>query len=290
PPRSPRERGRRPALPRLLARQRRRRRDQQPDGGRRHRRDLAGAALAVDAPRRGQRRPRPRARGRGVARAARPARGRAVRTRRARGPLRGVPAPARLRLPGGLMDSSKTNGLHPTEAERLEQEWAGQGIERPYGAADVVALRGSVRIEHTLARRGAERLRELVAREEGVRALGAMTGQQAVQMVKAGRQAIYMSGWQVAGDSNLAAQTYPDQSLYPANSAPALVRRLNNALLRADQIEWVEGNGDRDWVVPILADAEAGFGGPLNAFELMKALIEAGAGRGGPQEPPRRRQ
>jgi len=175
------------------------------------------------------------------------------------------------------MDSSKTNGHHPTEAERLEQEWAGQDIERPYSAADVVKLRGSVRVEHTLARRGAERLRALVAREEGVRALGAMTGQQAVQMVKAGLRAIYMSGWQVAGDSNLAAHTYPDQSLYPANSAPALVRRLNNALLRADQIEWAEGNGDRDWVVPILADAEAGFGGPLNAFELMKAMIEAGA-------------
>src|SRR4051794_6471852 len=170
-----------------------------------------------------------------------------------------------------------TNGHHPTEAERLEQEWAKQEIERPYTAADVIKLRGSVRVEHTLARRGAERLRELVRREQGVRALGAMTGQQAVQMVKAGLEAIYMSGWQVAGDSNLAAQTYPDQSLYPANSAPALVRRINNALLRADQIEWAEGTDDRDWVVPILADAEAGFGGPLNAFELMKSMIEAGA-------------
>jgi isocitrate lyase len=172
------------------------------------------------------------------------------------------------------------NGHLPNEAAQLEREWQSEqwaGIERPYSAEDVIKLRGSIRIEHTLARRGAERLRQLVGGDDYVRALGAMTGAQAVQMVKAGLEAIYLSGWQVAGDANLSGQTYPDQSLYPANSAPALVRRLNNALIRADQVEWAEGNGDRDWVVPILADAEAGFGGPLNAFELMKSMIEAGA-------------
>jgi isocitrate lyase len=151
------------------------------------------------------------------------------------------------------------------------------GIDRPYTPADVERLRGSVTIEHTLARLGAERLRELLRSEPYVAALGAMTGGQAVQMVKAGLQAIYLSGWQVAADANLAGHTYPDQSLYPANSAPALVRRLNNALLRADQIEHGEGSNGTHWLAPILADAEAGFGGPLNAFELMKAMIEAGA-------------
>jgi isocitrate lyase len=151
------------------------------------------------------------------------------------------------------------------------------GIQRPYGQEEIERLRGSVRIEHTLARLGAERLRALLDGDEPVRALGAMTGGQAVQMVRAGLQAIYVSGWQVAADANLAGQTYPDQSLYPANSAPALVRRLNNALLRADQIACAEGDGETYWLAPIVADAEAGFGGPLNAFELMKSMIEAGA-------------
>jgi isocitrate lyase len=153
-----------------------------------------------------------------------------------------------------------------------------EGIERPYTDEDVARLRGSVVVEHTLARRGAERLRKLLQEEPYVAALGGLTGGQAVQMVKAGLQAIYLSGWQVAADANLSGQTYPDQSLYPSNSAPALVRRLNQALLRADQIEHAEGNGEaREWLAPIVADAEAGFGGPLNAFELMKTMIEAGA-------------
>ncbi|HXV33544.1 MAG TPA: isocitrate lyase [Gaiellaceae bacterium] len=152
------------------------------------------------------------------------------------------------------------------------------GIERPYTEDDVERLRGSVCVEHTLARLGAERLWKLLSGEPYVAALGAMTGGQAVQMVKAGLQAIYLSGWQVAADANLSGQTYPDQSLYPSNSAPALVRRLNQALLRADQIEHAEGNGTgRRWLAPIVADAEAGFGGPLNAFELMRTMIEAGA-------------
>jgi len=152
-----------------------------------------------------------------------------------------------------------------------------EGIERPYGAEDVARLRGSVHVEHTLARLGAERLWELLHREDYVPALGALTGGQAVQMVKAGLNAIYLSGWQVAADANLAGHTYPDQSLYPSNSGPALVRRLNNALLRADQIHTAEGDTDTHWLAPIIADAEAGFGGPLNAFEVMKAMIEAGA-------------
>jgi isocitrate lyase len=151
------------------------------------------------------------------------------------------------------------------------------GIERPYTAEDVERLRGSVRIEHTLARLGAERLWELLQHEDYVPALGALTGGQAVQMVKAGLKAIYLSGWQVAADANLAGQTYPDQSLYPSNSGPALVKRLNNALLRADQIQAAEGDLETHWLAPIVADAEAGFGGPLNAFEVMKAMIEAGA-------------
>jgi isocitrate lyase len=152
-----------------------------------------------------------------------------------------------------------------------------RGIQRPYTPEDVVRLRGTVEIEHTLARRGAERLWGLLHEEDHVAALGALTGGQAVQMVKAGLEAIYLSGWQVAADANLAGQTYPDQSLYPANSVPALVRRLNSALLRADQIACAEGDTGTDWLVPIVADAEAGFGGPLNAFELMKGMIEAGA-------------
>jgi isocitrate lyase len=152
-----------------------------------------------------------------------------------------------------------------------------QGVTRPYTSADVARLRGSVLVEHTLARRGAERLWALLQGEGFVRALGALSGSQAVQMVKAGLDSIYVSGWQVAADANLAGHTYPDQSLYPANSAPALVRRINNALLRADQIHWAEGDRSTYWLAPIVADAEAGFGGPLNAFELMKAMIEAGA-------------
>jgi isocitrate lyase len=153
-----------------------------------------------------------------------------------------------------------------------------EGIERPYTREQVDRLRGSVRIEHTLARLGAERLWQLLNDKPYVNALGALSGGQAVQMVKAGLEAIYLSGWQVAADANVAGQTYPDQSLYPSNSAPVLVRRLNQALLRADQIERAEGNGaGRHWLAPIVADAEAGFGGPLNAFELMRTLIEAGA-------------
>jgi len=168
----------------------------------------------------------------------------------------------------------------------LERQWASdprwKGIERPYGAADVVRLRGSVQIEHSLARQGAERLWSLLHDEDYINALGAMTGGQAVEMVKAGLKAIYLSGWQVAADANLSEQVYPDQSLYAANSVPAVVRRINNALRRADQIEWAEsggnpGAGHRHWMVPIVADAEAGFGGALNVFELMKGMIEAGA-------------
>jgi isocitrate lyase len=152
------------------------------------------------------------------------------------------------------------------------------GIERAYKEEDVRRLRGSVHVEHTLARLGAERLWKLLQEEDYVAALGAMTGGQAVEMVKAGLKAIYLSGWQVAADANLSAEVYPDQSLYPVNSAPALVRRLNNALRRADQIEWSEESANgRYWLAPIVADAEAGFGGVLNAFELMKAFIEAGA-------------
>ena len=150
------------------------------------------------------------------------------------------------------------------------------GIERPYTDDDVRRLRGSIPVEHTIARRGAERLWSLLSGDRHVAALGALTGGQAVQMAKAGLEAIYLSGWQVAADGNLAGQTYPDQSLYPANSAPALVRRLNNALLRADQIDVAEG-GEGVEPLPIVADAEAGFGGPLQAFELMKSFIEAGA-------------
>jgi len=153
--------------------------------------------------------------------------------------------------------------------------WA--GVERPYTRDDVERVRGRFRIEHTLARLGSERLWSLLHTEDYVAALGAMTGAQAVQMVKAGLRAIYVSGWQVAADANLAGHTYPDQSLYPANSAPALVKRINAALLRADQIDAAEGRNGTYWLAPVVADAEAGFGGPLNAFELMKAFVEAGA-------------
>jgi isocitrate lyase len=166
------------------------------------------------------------------------------------------------------------------EADALAERWQDSrwhGIVRAYSGEDVVRLRGSVVPEHTLARLGAERLWRLLKLEEYVPTLGALTGGQAVQAVRAGLQAIYLSGWQVAADANLAGHTYPDQSLYPANSVPAVVRRLNNALLRADQIDWAEGRNGTYWLAPIVADAEAGFGGALNAFELMKALIEAGA-------------
>jgi isocitrate lyase len=156
-----------------------------------------------------------------------------------------------------------------------QSRWA--GIRRDYTPEDVDRLRGSIQIEHTLARRGAQRLWELLHTEDYLPTLGAITGAQAVQMVKAGAKGIYVSGWQVAGDNNLAGETYPDQSLYPANSVPAMVRRLNKALQRADQIEHQEGNVTRDWFVPIVADAEAGFGGNLNSFELMKGMVEAGA-------------
>lgn len=152
-----------------------------------------------------------------------------------------------------------------------------RGIIRPYSSADVERVRGSVHIEHTLARRGAEKLWQLLQNEDYVAALGALTGNQAMQQVKAGLKAIYVSGWQVAADANLAGQMYPDQSLYPANSVPELVRRINHALQRADQIYHAEGEIDIDWFAPIVADGEAGFGGPLNVFELTKAMIEAGA-------------
>jgi isocitrate lyase len=152
-----------------------------------------------------------------------------------------------------------------------------RGITRPYSAADVERVRGSLRVEHTLARRGAEKLWQLLQSEDYVAALGALTGNQAMQQVKAGLKAVYVSGWQVAADANLAGQMYPDQSLYPANSVPALVRRINQALQRSDQIYHSEGKGDIDWFAPIIADGEAGFGGPLNVFELTKAMIEAGA-------------
>jgi len=152
-----------------------------------------------------------------------------------------------------------------------------RGITRSYSPEDVERVRGSLRIEHTLARRGAEKLWQLLLNEDYIAALGALTGNQAMQQVKAGLKAIYVSGWQVAADANLAGQMYPDQSLYPANSVPALVRRINQALQRADQIYHAEGKIDIDWFVPIVADGEAGFGGPLNVFELTKAMIEAGA-------------
>ncbi len=152
-----------------------------------------------------------------------------------------------------------------------------QGVQRPYSADDVYRLRGTVQIEYSLARRGAEKLWKLVNEEAFVNALGALTGNQALQQVKAGLKAIYLSGWQVAADANLAGQMYPDQSLYPADSVPAVVRRINSTLIRADQIHHAEGKEGIDWLAPIVADAEAGFGGVLNAFELMKSMIDAGA-------------
>ncbi|MFI8633798.1 isocitrate lyase [Microbacterium sp. NPDC077663] len=166
-------------------------------------------------------------------------------------------------------------------AAELQAEWDADprwdGVERTYSAADVIRLRGSVREEATLARRGAENLWNLLHTEDYINALGAYTGGQAVQQVRAGLKAIYLSGWQVAADGNLAGQTYPDQSLYPANSVPSVVRRINNALARQDQIEHAEGGATRDWLAPIVADAEAGFGGPLNAYELALSMIQAGA-------------
>jgi isocitrate lyase len=161
--------------------------------------------------------------------------------------------------------------------ESWEQDARWMGITRPYSAEDVIKLRGSIDMEYTLAQRGSEKLWKLVNEEDFVNALGALTGNQAVQQVKAGLKAIYLSGWQVAADANLAGQMYPDQSLYPANSVPAVVKRINQALQRADQITYGEGDTSIDWFAPIVADAEAGFGGQLNCFELMKGMIEAGA-------------
>ncbi|MBO0825321.1 MAG: isocitrate lyase, partial [Actinobacteria bacterium] len=181
--------------------------------------------------------------------------------------------------PQGTTNSSALD----VQAAALQGDWATShrwtGIERTYSAADVIRLRGSVQEEYTLARLGAERLWSLLHEDGYVSALGALTGNQAVQQVRAGLRAIYLSGWQVAADANLSGQTYPDQSLYPANSVPAVVRRINNALLRADQITWAESanQGAPHWLAPIVADAEAGFGGVLNAFELMKSMIAAGA-------------
>ncbi len=167
------------------------------------------------------------------------------------------------------------------QIRQVEESWKAdrwKGIKRPYSAEDVVKLRGSVVIEQTLARMGAERLWNLINTEDYINALGALTGNQALQQVKAGLKAIYLSGWQVAADANLAGQMYPDQSLYPANSVPQVVKRINQTLQRADQIQQAEGEGDTYWFAPIVADMEAGFGGPLNVFELTKAMIEAGAG------------
>jgi isocitrate lyase len=190
------------------------------------------------------------------------------------------------RLEGTQQASGSGTGSAADQAARLSEEWATsprwRSARRTYSAQDVVRLRGSVQEEHTLARLGAERLWKLLREEDYVHSLGALTGNQAVQQVRAGLPAIYLSGWQVAADANLAAETYPDQSLYPVNSVPQVVRRINNALLRADQISWAESDGDPAasrpyWLAPIVADAEAGFGGVLNAFELMKAMIVAGA-------------
>ena len=176
--------------------------------------------------------------------------------------------------------SNNHNGTSQ-QAKDIEKSWQNdprwKGITRNYTAADVVKLRGSVMIEHTLARRGANRLWEALNKDSYIRTFGAYTGMQATNMVKAGLDAVYMSGWQVAGDANLASQTFPDQSLYPSNSVPAVVKRLNNALMRADQIQALEQSGDLDYFVPIVADAEAGFGGAIHAYELMRGMIEAGA-------------
>jgi len=182
-----------------------------------------------------------------------------------------------------LCDRLACHEIYPDEVSALECEWRKDprwhGIQRPYTAEEVLKLRGTLKLEHTFAEAGAKRLWHLLHTEDYVPALGALTGNQAVQQVEAGLKAIYLSGWQVAADNNLAGQMYPDQSLYPANSVPAVVRRINNALRRADQIQVLDGRkGGPYWYAPIVADAEAGFGGPLNAFELMREMIEAGAG------------
>ncbi|MCC6276609.1 MAG: isocitrate lyase [Oligoflexia bacterium] len=174
-----------------------------------------------------------------------------------------------------------SHGLGKEEAQKMKYQWETdprwKGISRPYSPEEVIKLRTSIRVEHTLAELGSIKLWDLLHTDQYINALGALTGAQAVQMAKAGLKAIYMSGWQVAADANLSGQTYPDQSLYPANSVPSLVKRLNNAMMRADQIASSEGQRSLNWYLPIVADAEAGFGGPLHAFELMKSMIEAGA-------------
>lgn len=171
--------------------------------------------------------------------------------------------------------------MYQERAEQLQREWENNerwsGIRREYSAEDVIRLRGSIDVEHTLATRGAKKLWNLINEEDYINALGALTGNQAVQQVKAGLKAIYLSGWQVAADANLSGEMYPDQSLYPANSVPHVVKRINQALQRADQIHYSEGDSEVDWFAPIVADAEAGFGGQLNVFELMKGMIESGA-------------
>src|SRR5450830_1875515 len=177
--------------------------------------------------------------------------------------------------------TSWTHLTRDQQISQLEKDWAEnprwKGIKRGYSAADVVRLRGSLQVEHTLAKRGAEKLWNLINTEPFVNTLGALTGNQAMQQVKAGLKSIYLSGWQVAGDANLAGAMYPDQSLYPVNSVPTVVKRINNTFQRADQIQWSEGKNDIDFFAPIVADAEAGFGGVLNAYELMKSMIDAGA-------------
>jgi isocitrate lyase len=181
-----------------------------------------------------------------------------------------------------MLDPDSPDGLRKKSIDALKRHWQEgerwQGVKRPYSAEEVLRYRGSIAIEHTLARRGSERLWKLLDSEDYVHALGAVTGNQAVQMVAAGLKSIYVSGWQVAADANLAGQMYPDQSLYPADSVPSLVRRINHALSRADQVSLLEDQPDGlDWFVPLVADAEAGFGGPLNAYEIMREMIEAGA-------------
>src|SRR5699024_1481970 len=178
-------------------------------------------------------------------------------------------------------NSRRKKNMYKERAEQLQKDWdtnpRWKGIKRPYSAEDVIRLRGSLDIQHTLAERGSKKLWDLINTEDYVNSLGALTGNQAVQQVKAGLKAIYLSGWQVAADANQAGEMYPDQSLYPVNSVPQVVRRINNALQRADQVEYSEGNVTNDYFAPIVADAEAGFGGHLNVFELMKSMIEAGA-------------
>ena len=174
-----------------------------------------------------------------------------------------------------------TNLTREQQVAALEKDWAEnprwKGIKRGYTAADVVRLRGSLQIEHTLAKRGAEKLWSLLNTEPFINSLGALTGNQAMQQVKAGLKAIYLSGWQVAGDANSNGEMYPDQSLYAVDSVPKVVKRINATFKRADEIQWSEGKNDTDFFAPIVADAEAGFGGVLNAFELMKSMIDAGA-------------